>query len=164
MKTSCFTIAALAAFAFASPVLAEGDIAKGEKAFNQCQTCHVVVDPEGNVLAGRKAITGPNLYGVFGRAAGSYPGFKYGKDMIAAGEKGLVWDEEHFATYVRDPSAFLKDYLDDKKAKGIMAFKLKKTDDPADLYAYIASLSPAAPAADAAAPAADAAPAPAVTN
>jgi cytochrome c len=156
-------ILAAAGFALAAPAYAAGDIEAGKKVFNQCQTCHVVANEAGDVLAGRNSKTGPNLYGVFGRAAGSYPDFKYGDDMIAAGAKGLVWDEANFLEYVASPSKFLQAYLEDPKAKGKMQFQLKKPEDAANVYAFIASLAPAAaPAADAAAaPAADAAAAPA---
>ncbi len=151
-------ILAVAGFALAGPAFAEGDIEAGKKVFNQCQTCHVVADASGEVLAGRNAKTGPNLYAVFGRKAGSYPDFKYGDDMIAAGEKGLVWDEASFVEYVANPSKFLQGYLGDPKAKGKMQFQLKKPEDIANVYAFLASLSPAA---DAVAPAADPAAAPA---
>ena len=152
-------ILAMAGMALAAPAYAAGDVEAGKKVFNQCQTCHVVANEAGEVLAGRKAKTGPNLYGVFGRVAGSHPDFKYGDDMIAAGEKGLVWDEASFFEYVANPSEFLQAYLEDPKARGKMMFQLKKPEDVQNVYAYIASLSPAAaPAADAAAaPAADAA-------
>lgn len=142
----------LALLATAAPAFAAGDAAKGEAAFKQCQTCHVVADASGTVLAGKAAKTGPNLYGVFGRVAGTYPDFKYGEDMIAAGAAGLVWNEADFVAYVQDPSAFLKEKLADKGAKGKMQFKVKNAEVAADLYAYLSTFSPAP--ADAAAPAA----------
>lgn len=145
MKTTM--ILAFAGLALAGPAFAEGDIEAGKKVFNQCQTCHVVADAAGEVLAGRNAKTGPNLYGVFGRTAGTYPDFKYGDDMIAAGAKGLVWDEAHFLEYVANPSKFLQGYLEDPKAKGKMQFMLKKPEDAANVYAFIASLAPPADAA-----------------
>ena len=87
--------------------LAAGDPRPGKKVFNQCQTCHVVADEAGDVLAGKNAKTGPNLYGVIGRAAASLEGFKYGDGIIEAAAKGLVWDEANFAVYVQDPTKFL---------------------------------------------------------
>jgi cytochrome c len=148
MKKTLTTLALTAMFAM--PALAEGDIEAGKKVFNQCQTCHVVVNDAGETLAGKKAKTGPNLYAVIGRTAGTYPEFKYGDDMIAAGAAGLVWDEALIIEYVQDPTGFLKTRLDDKGAKGMMSFKLKKPEDAANVAAFLASL---APAADAAAPA-----------
>jgi len=148
----------LALLATTAPAFAAGDAAKGEATFKQCQTCHVVADADGNVLAGKASKTGPNLYGMFGRVAGTYPDFKYGEDMIAAGAAGLVWDEATFVEYVQDPSAFLKARLNDKGAKGKMQFKVKNAEIAADLYAYLATFSPAPVAAD---PAAATTPAPA---
>jgi len=163
-----FKLTLIALLATTAPAFAAGDAAKGEAVFKQCQTCHVVADADGNVLAGKAAKTGPNLYGVVGRAAGTYPDFKYGEDMLAAGAAGLVWDEATLVAYVQNPSAFLKETLGDKGAKGKMQFQVKDAAKAADVVAYIASLAPAVPAADAAAPAATdgtAAPAaPAVTN
>jgi cytochrome c len=146
-----YTLAILAAFA-AAPAFAAGDAAKGEADFKQCQTCHTVADADGNKLAGKGAKTGPNLYGVFGRQAGSYPEFKYGESIVAAGAAGLIWDEATFTAYVQDPAAFLKERLADKGAKAKMMFKVKDAATAADLYAYLVQFSPAAPAA--AAPAA----------
>ena len=68
--------------------------------------------------------------------------------MIAAGAAGLVWAEAKFIEYVQDPQAFLKTQLADKSAKGKMAFKVKNAEMAADVYAYLVSLAPAAPAAN----------------
>ena len=152
----------IALLATSAPAFAAGDAAKGEVVFKQCHTCHVVADPDGNVLAGKAAKTGPNLYGVVGRQAGSYPGFKYGDDMIAAGAGGLVWDEASLDVYIRNPSKFLQEQLKDKSAKGKMQFQVKKEEDALNVIAYIISLQPAVAApADAAAVPADAAVVPA---
>jgi len=158
----CLAAAAIAA----SPALAQGDAAAGEKSFSQCQTCHVVVNDAGETLAGRNAKTGPNLYGVIGRTAGSLEGFKgYGKSLVAAGEAGLVWDEASFTAYVSDPTGFLKEHLGDPKARGKMTYKVKKPEDAANLFAFLSTFS-AAPADAAADPAAAPAEgeAPAATN
>jgi cytochrome c len=124
--------------------LAAGDAEAGKKVFNQCQTCHVVADPEGNVLAGKNAKTGPNLYGIIGRPAASYPDFKYGDGIIAAKDAGLVWDEEKLVVYVQDPTKFLDEFTGDPKLKSKMVFKLKKEEDAQNVVAFLASLQPAA--------------------
>jgi len=139
------TIAALALFSLAAPAFAQ-DIEAGAKTFNQCQTCHVVANEAGEVLAGKNAKTGPNLYGLPGRVVGSYPEFKYGESIVAVGAAGQVWDEANFVEYVQDPAKYLKAKLGDDKAKSKMAFKLKKPEDAANLWAFISSLSPAAAA------------------
>lgn len=126
-----------------APALAQdmsGDAAEGEKAFRQCQTCHVVVNEEGETLAGRNAKTGPNLYGVFGRQAGSVEDFAYSDPMVAAGEAGLVWDEPSFVAYVQDPNAFLGEHLNESGVRSKMTFRVRSEEDAANLAAYIASL------------------------
>jgi cytochrome c len=140
------TMTALAFASLAIPAVAQ-DIEAGMKTFNQCQTCHVVANEAGEVLAGKNAKTGPNLYGLPGRVIGSYAEFKYGDSIVALGATGAVWDEASFVEYVQDPAKYLKTTLGDDKAKSKMAFKLKKPEDAANVWAYIASLSPA-PAAD----------------
>ena len=122
----------------ALPAYAEGDAEAGKKTFNKCKSCHMIADPAGEVIV-KGGKTGPNLYGIEGRTAGTVEGFKYGDSIVAAGEKGLVWDEATFVEYVQDPKTFLKSYLDDTSAKSKMTFKLKKGGE--DVYAYIASVS-----------------------
>ncbi|MEO3476173.1 c-type cytochrome [Phaeobacter sp. CAU 1743] len=125
----------------AVPAFAEGDAAKGEKGFKKCKSCHMVVSDSGETIV-KGGKTGPNLWGVAGRPAGSYEGFRYGSDMTAAGEAGLVWTEENFVAFTHDPRAFLREYLDDSGAKSKMSFKLKKGGE--DIYAFLASHGPAA--------------------
>lgn len=128
------------------PVLAEiaatGDAAKGEETFRKCKSCHMIVDTDGNkIVKGGK--TGPNLYGLYAYPAGANPEFsRYGKSIIAAGEKGLVWNEDDFVSYVADPKKFLAEYLGDSKAKSKMTFKLKKAEDAANVWAYLVSVGP----------------------
>ncbi|MGS4945733.1 c-type cytochrome [Meridianimarinicoccus sp. RP-17] len=137
-------LAALAATALtAIPMAAtaqSGDAAAGERAFRGCQACHVVVNDAGDTLAGRNAKTGPNLYQVSGRTAGSVDGFRYSGSMTEAGEAGLEWTEENFVAYVQDPTGFLQEYLDDGSARGSMSYKVRSEEDAADLYAYLSSL------------------------
>ena len=137
-------IAAIAALSFVSPAFADGDVAKGEKEFGKCKSCHMVVAPDGTeIVKGGK--TGPNLYGVMGRVAGSAD-FKFGQSIKDAGAKGLVWDAENFEDYVQDPAKFLSEYLSkadgkEVKAKSSMTFKLKKGGE--DIAAWLTSVAPA---------------------
>jgi len=114
---------------------ASGDAEAGEAVFKQCSSCHVIQNGD-EVLAGRGK-TGPNLYGLFGRQAGTVEGFRYGDSIVAAGEAGLTWNEEDFLTYVTDPRKFLQETLDDKKARSKMSFKLRKGGE--DVWAYLAT-------------------------
>lgn len=123
----------------AAPAFAEGDPDKGEKGFNKCKSCHMVVSDAGDVII-KGGKTGPNLWGVVGRTAGSVEGFNYGDDIVTAGEQGLAWDAESFAAYTADPKGFLREYLDDSKAKSKMSFRLKKGAE--DIYAFLAQHGP----------------------
>lgn len=121
---------------------ATGDAEAGEKVFNKCKACHMIVaDDETVIQKGGK--TGPNLFGVLGRTAGSVDGFKYGDSIIAVGESGVAWDEAQFVTYVADPKKFLQETLGDDKAKSKMTFKLKKEEEAANVWAYLVSVGPA---------------------
>lgn len=139
------SIAATLALAFAAaPAFADGhggpgDPAAGEKAFSRCKSCHMIVSDAGDeiVKGGR---VGPNLYGIIGRQAGTMD-FRYGDDLVRAGEAGLVWDAANIVEYTADPRAFLRAYLDDNAAKSKMAFKLNKGGE--DVAAYLASVAPA---------------------
>lgn len=116
---------------------ASGDAAAGEKAFNQCKACHAIVDADGNdIVKGGK--TGPNLYGVLGRTAGTIEGFGYSDELIAAGQGGLVWTQETLTEYLTDPKAYLQRVLDDSAANPNMRFKLAKPDN---VVAYLATFS-----------------------
>ncbi|WP_423790521.1 c-type cytochrome, partial [Lentibacter algarum] len=74
-----FPLLAASALMAAAPAFA-GDIEAGEKDFKKCKACHMVVSADGEeIYKGGK--TGPNLYGVIGRVAGSDDGYKYGDGL-----------------------------------------------------------------------------------
>ncbi len=150
-------IAALAAFSLSAPAFAAGDVAAGEKIFGKCKSCHNITGDDGTVIQ-KGGKVGPNLYGVIGRPVASYPDFKYGDGILAAGAKGLIWDEAMLTAYVVDPTKWLDENSGDPKAKSKMMLKLAKGGE--DVAAYLASLKPVDPAAPAAAAPAAAAPAP----
>lgn len=127
----------------ASPLLADGhasgDAASGEKIFKKCKSCHMIVSDDDTVIY-KGGKTGPNLFGMNERVAGTQEGYKYGKSLVAAGEAGLTWNEAEFVAYVADPKAYLKAYLDDSGAKSKMSYRLKKEADAADVWAYLVSV------------------------
>jgi cytochrome c len=101
---------------------AEGDAAKGEKAFRVCMACHTADAPTNKV--------GPSLKGVVGRKAGTFAGYSYSPAMKAKGDEGLVWTEANIDTYLTDPRGFVP--------KNKMAYPgVKKPDDRADIIAYL---------------------------
>ena len=122
-----------------------GDVFAGATAFKkQCTSCHIVVNEVGEKLAGRNSKSGPNLYKIAGASAGTVEGYRYGKSLTAAGAKnGLVWTNETFTAYVQDPKGFLREFLDDKRARAKMSFRVRKEEDAVNIYAYLYSLSSA---------------------
>lgn len=144
MKTTTLAaaLAVIAAPAFADGHAASGngDAAAGEEQFNrQCVACHVVADASGEVLAGRNAKTGPNLYGIAGRTLGSVEDFRYGDSIVELGEGGMVWTEEAFVGYVQDPTDWLRETLDNRRARGKMAYQVREEQQAIDLYAYLST-------------------------
>lgn len=120
----------------ALPVLA-GDAAKGEAEFKKCKACHSITAPDGTAIQ-KGGKTGPNLYGVIGRQIGTAADFAYGDSIKAAGADGRTWDEASLASYVTDPTTWLKDTTGDTAAKTKMTFKLAKGAE--DVAAYLASV------------------------
>ena len=123
--------------ALATPVFAEGDATAGADLFKRCKACHSIIAPDGTAVQ-KGGKTGPNLFGVIGRTVASVADFKYGDAILAAGAKGLIWDEAMLTTYVTDPSAWLKEQTGNDKAVTKMTFKLAKGGE--DIAAYLASI------------------------
>lgn len=141
------TLAIVAATTLALPAFADGhasgDAAEGEKAFRQCISCHVVENDAGEVLAGKNAKTGPNLYGIVGRQFGMVEDFRYSDiNQLAASMEDVVVNEEVFVAYVQDPTAYLREVTGDK-GRSKMTYKVRKEEDALNIFAYLASLSPA---------------------
>ncbi len=134
-------LAVLAAPAFADGhASTQGDAAAGEEQFNrQCVACHVVADASGEVLAGRNAKTGPNLYGIAGRLPGSIEGFRYSDSVVELGEAGTLWTEETFVGYVQNPTGWLREILENRRARGKMAYQVREESQAYDLYAYLST-------------------------
>ncbi len=127
---------------FAAPALAEGDAAAGAEQFDrQCVSCHVIADASGNVIAGRAARTGPNLFGLVGNVPGTVEGFRYGNSIVEYGETGATWDEEAVVGYIMEPTGFLREALGDNRARGKMSYKVRDAQQAADIYAYLATFS-----------------------
>ena len=132
MKT--ILTAAATMLALAAPAFAEGDVEQGAKDWKKCKACHAIVDPAGEVIE-KGGKTGPNLYGIIGRQAGTEPEYgKYTDEMVALGEGGLVWDAEELAKYI--PNA--KEYIGAKTS--MTPQKLK---DPMNVIAFLAQFGAA---------------------
>ncbi|HEY3811895.1 MAG TPA: cytochrome c family protein [Caulobacteraceae bacterium] len=71
-----------------------GDPVNGKRIFARCRACHTVEQ-------GGPNMTGPNLWGVFGRKAGSRPDYGYSDAMKA---QGYAWDAPHLDKWLSSPS------------------------------------------------------------
>ena len=97
-----------------------GDLANGEAKFGLCRSCHTI-EPGGANM------TGPNLHGIFGRAAAGAAEFKYSDALKGS---GIVWDADHLNQWLEKPQT----YLPGTK----MSFAgLKDAKDRTDLIAYL---------------------------
>ena len=123
-KKALVVFGAVLAMVVSGKTAMAADAAAGEDVFNKkCKTCHTV--EEG------KHRTGPSLFGVVGRKAGSTDFKRY---------KGLenvdfVWDEALLVEYIGDPKAFVQSHTDHKTTS--MTFKLKDEKDRADVVEYL---------------------------
>lgn len=87
-------IVGIAATALALP---PGDPARGAKIYERCGACHSI----------DRDRTGPRHAGLFGRRAGSVPGFTYSPAMKKAGAGGLVWNETTLDQFLKAPTKFI---------------------------------------------------------
>lgn len=103
-----------------------GDPARGATVFKaQCAACHLVTARE-------SAPIGPQLYGVIGRKAGSWDGFKY-TDAMRKG--GFSWNRELLDRYLENPYSLVPG--------AAMGLLMPAAGDRADLIAYLATDPPA---------------------
>lgn len=99
----------------------KGDVAAGEKLFNQCKTCHVAEKGINRV--------GPSLFGVVGRKAGTVQGFKYSPANL---NSGVTWDAATLSQYLEAPMKFMP-------GTKMAYFGMKKPQDRADIIAFLAT-------------------------
>jgi cytochrome c len=75
----------------------QADLENGRRVFARCRSCHTITE-------GGPNMTGPNLYGVFGRQAGGQVKYNYSSVLKSA---GFVWDAEKLDHWLQNPRAFL---------------------------------------------------------
>lgn len=96
-----------------------GDPDAGRRVFARCRSCHVLEEGVNR--------TGPSLYGIFGRDAGSVEGFRYSD---ANADSGITWSDEVMFEYLENPREYIPGTY--------MAFPgLRDPQDRADVIAYM---------------------------
>jgi cytochrome c len=94
-----------------------GDAASGKAIFEKrCTGCHAMQGDR----------EGPRLAGVFGRKAGSVPGFDYSAGLK---NSGITWNEVTLEKWLADPDMVVPDNK--------MDFHLPKAQERSDLIAYL---------------------------
>ena len=104
-------------------LLASADVKSGEKIFKKCMQCHT---PE----KGGPQRVGPNLWNIVNHTIGKKEGYKYSSAMEA---KEGQWAYENLNLYLYKP----RDYI---KGTKMTFVGLKKTQDRADIIAYLRTL------------------------
>lgn len=84
----------------------------------QCATCHSLTPGE--------VRQGPNLAGVYGRRAGTLPGYAYSPGFK---EADWVWDNAHLDPYLTNPQAVIKG--------GVMGYRQANADTRHAIIAYL---------------------------
>lgn len=118
------SVSAQALLAELPPAYAHADLHNGELHFHLCLSCHTI-DKDGPDM------TGPNLYGVFGRQNASRPGFAYSAALKA---KNWRWDVAHLDGWLKDPRAYLP-------GTKMTFYGLRDDDDRRDTIAYLKVVS-----------------------
>lgn len=103
-----------------------GDIERGEVVFQKCYACH-------SVLPGETGLTGPNLFGVVGRAVASVPDFEYSAALERLPAQGhRVWTEAALDVYLKSPEDFAP-------GTAMTFVGLPDAGERADVIAYLAA-------------------------
>ena len=97
------------------------DAEHGKTIFKACAACHAI-DQANRV--------GPGLGGLFGRKAGTVPGFRYSNAMK---NSDIVWDAKILDAYLESPQKVVP-------GNRMPYAGLKNPTDRADLVAYLATL------------------------
>ena len=101
------------------------DVDNGKSIWNKCRACHQIGENAKNMV-------GPELNGLFGRKAGSAPGFNYSE---ANKGSGITWDEATFREYIKNPKGKIPN------TKMVFA-GLSDDQDIDDLIAYLKQYGP----------------------
>ena len=106
------------------------DLTNGRSKFAGCQGCHTLAK-------GGASLTGPNLWGLFGRRVGSKEGFSYSP---AVKDADFTWDTANLERWLDDPKQFLP-------GNKMIFTGIHQPNDRRDVIAFIATQTQAPPGA-----------------
>jgi cytochrome c len=95
---------------------AAGDVVHGAVLYQRCQQCHSIQDNH----------AGPRHKGVFGRVAGTQPGYAYSD---ALRKSGIVWNEDTLDKWLTNPPGLVPGVY--------MLFHLPNPKDRADVIEFL---------------------------
>ena len=95
--TSCARVIFVATCLVPVTAFAAEDAQRGAKAYQTCIACH-------SLEPGRH-FTGPSLANLFGRKAGTAPGFQRYSDALL--RSGVIWDEKTLDAWLSEPGSFI---------------------------------------------------------
>jgi cytochrome c len=106
-----------------------GAAERGEVVFQKCYACH-------SVVPGETGLTGPNLFGVIGRAVASAPDFEYSAALEQLPAQGYpLWTEAALDAFLKSPEDFAP-------GTAMTFVGLADPDERADVMAYLAAARP----------------------
>jgi len=95
---------------------------------NKCKACHSFGTENG---------FGPGLKGVFGRKAGTAPGYNYSVSLRSA---DWVWDEDHLRSWINNSKKSITAFTGDPHAKTKMPKQRVKGDNATAVIAFLKNL------------------------
>jgi cytochrome c len=103
---------------------ANGDPERGAQIYQRCLACHSLEHNR----------SGPRHCGLFGRRAGTLPGYAYSQAMK---KYGVIWNEESLNTYLENPLKIVPGtkmayagVKDPQERADLIAYLKKATQDP----------------------------------
>ena len=108
-------LSALLGISTPGPAARADDAVQGRKLFGEaCKPCHGRIDerragawPRGRIIPVVALPRGPSLTGVYGRPAGTMPGFYYSTPFRAVASD-FVWDDETLDLWLADSQAMIR--------------------------------------------------------